>query len=52
MLEKTVKLKTCLLLVGALFFTLFAGRAEVVSSVPMKSLTADEISTLALKDSI
>ena len=52
MLEKTVKVKTCFLLVEALFFTLFAGRVEVVSSVPMKNLTADEMSMLALKDSM
>jgi hypothetical protein len=52
MLEKTVKVKTCFLLVEALFFTLFAGRVEVVSSVPMKNLTADEMSTLVLKNSM
>jgi hypothetical protein len=52
MLKKTVMVKTCLLLVGTLFFTLVAVRAEAVSSVLMKNLTADEMSTLALKDSM
>ena len=44
--------KTYLFLVGTFFFTLVAVRAETVSSVPMKNLTADEMSTLALKDSM
>ena len=45
-------MKTCFLLIGALFFTLVAVRAEAVSSAQMKNLTADEMSTLALKDSM
>jgi len=44
-------MKTCLLLVGD-FFNLVAVRAEAVYSALMKNLTADEMSTLALKDSI
>ena len=44
-------MKTCLLLVGV-FFTLVAVRAEAVYSALMKNLTADEMSTLALKDSM
>ena len=45
-------MKTCFLLIGALFFTLVAGRAEAVSNAQMKNMTADEMSTLALKDSM
>jgi hypothetical protein len=52
MLEKTFKIKTYLLLLRALFFTLVDFRVEAVSSAPMKSLTADEMSRLALKDSM
>ena len=52
MLEKTVKVKDYLLLVVTLFFILVTVRADAVSSVPMKNLTADEMSALALKDSM
>ena len=45
-------MKTCLLLVAALFFTLITVRAEAVYSALMENLTADEMSTLALKDSM
>ena len=45
-------MKTCLLLVGAFFFTLVDVRAETIYSALMKNLTADEMSMLALKDSM
>ena len=45
-------MQTCLLLVGAFFFTLVAVRADAVYSALMKNLTADEMPTLALKDSM
>jgi hypothetical protein len=41
MLEKTFKMKTCLLLVGD-FFNLVAVRAEAVYSALMKNLTAEK----------
>ena len=52
MREKKLGLKSCFLLVGVLFFTFSAVRADAVSNAQMKNLTADEMSALALKDSM
>ncbi|MZH03307.1 MAG: hypothetical protein F3745_07925 [Nitrospinae bacterium] len=50
MLKKNFKIKNGFFLV--LFFTLSIARADAISSAQMDNLTADEMSALALKDSM
>jgi len=52
MSEKTFKIKNFFFLIGFLFFTLPVVRADAISSAQMDNLTADEMSALALKDSM
>ncbi|MBC8287794.1 MAG: hypothetical protein H8E42_10025 [Nitrospinae bacterium] len=50
MSDNIFRIKTCLLLTGVLFFTLVTARAN--PSAELKNLTADEMASLALKDSM
>jgi hypothetical protein len=52
MCEKIFRIKSCLFLIGVLFIALSAVRVDAVSNTRMKKLTADEMSALALKDSM
>ena len=52
MSENIFKVKTCFLLTGVLFFALIFFKTDSVTSAELKNLTADEMSSLALKDSM